>query len=302
MAQISVGSLARCTVYGPRVAGLLLAASLLCAPDRAFGQVCAWSATSTSLIAPGDPPPGLTCNVGIGMTPNFPLTIKRDVLGNAQVRINSNSTNLFLGAQWLNNVPTIGTNNATPLSLATNNAPRLFIDADGNVGIGTGAQTLTSKVQVVGNATFTGTVTAANIAAHYQDIAEWVPSREPLEPGVVVVLDRREVNHVAASSSSYDTAVAGVVSAAPGLILGVEGTGRVRVATTGRVRVRVDATRAPIAVGDLLVSGEKRGTAMRSEAVEFAGIEIHRPGTVIGKALESLAAGTGEILVLLTLQ
>jgi hypothetical protein len=30
--------------------------------------------------------------------------------------------------------------------------------------------------------------------------------------------------------------------------------------------------------------------------------QIHRPGTLIGKALESLDAGQGEILVFLTLQ
>jgi len=28
----------------------------------------------------------------------------------------------------------------------------------------------------------------------------------------------------------------------------------------------------------------------------------HRPGTIVGKALEDLPAGTGDILVLLTLQ
>jgi hypothetical protein len=31
-------------------------------------------------------------------------------------------------------------------------------------------------------------------------------------------------------------------------------------------------------------------------------VAFHRPGTILGKALESLASGTGEILVLLTLQ
>jgi len=41
---------------------------------------------------------------------------------------------------------------------------------------------------------------------------------------------------------------------------------------------------------------------MKSQAVDFGGIRIHRPGTLIGKALEPLATGTGEILVLLSLQ
>lgn len=35
---------------------------------------------------------------------------------------------------------------------------------------------------------------------------------------------------------------------------------------------------------------------------EIGGVRIHRPGTIIGKALEPLAQGTGEILMLLSLQ
>jgi hypothetical protein len=74
------------------------------------------------------------------------------------------------------------------------------------------------------------------------------------------------------------------------------------VATTGRVKVRVDATRGAIRVGDLLVTGETPGVAMRSQPLELSGVPIHRPGTLIGKALEPLEKGTGEILVLLSLQ
>ena len=85
-------------------------------------------------------------------------------------------------------------------------------------------------------------------------------------------------------------------------MLGEAGDDKVKVATTGRVKVRVDATASPIRIGDLLVTSGKEGTAMRSEAVSIGGIEIHRPGTLIGKALEPLAEGEGEILVLLSLQ
>jgi hypothetical protein len=41
---------------------------------------------------------------------------------------------------------------------------------------------------------------------------------------------------------------------------------------------------------------------MKSVPVDLGGISIHRPGTIIGKALEPLASGVGEILVLLSLQ
>ena len=57
-----------------------------------------------------------------------------------------------------------------------------------------------------------------------------------------------------------------------------------------------------IAVGDVLVSSATLGFARRSTPIEVNGISMHRPGTILGKALEPLKEGTGEILVLLTLQ
>jgi hypothetical protein len=153
------------------------------------------------------------------------------------------------------------------------------------------------------NVSATGKVTAAGtISARYQDVAEWVPSAENLEPGTVVVVDLEQNNTVRASAAAYDTAVAGVVSATPGLLLGVEGEAKEQVATTGRVKVKVDATRGAIRLGDLLVTSDKPGTAMKSEPMTMNGRTFHQPGTIIGKALEPLASGTGEILVLLSLQ
>jgi hypothetical protein len=163
-------------------------------------------------------------------------------------------------------------------------------NTNGNVSIGT-------SLQVGGNITVNG-----NINAKYQDVAEWVPSTQKLAPGTVVILDSDGTNRVIASRHSYDTAVAGVVSAQPGISLGEAGEGKALVATTGRVKVKVDATRAPIKVGDLLVTSDAEGVAMKSVPVDLGGTQIHRPGTIIGKALEALDKGTGEILVLLSLQ
>ena len=123
-----------------------------------------------------------------------------------------------------------------------------------------------------------------------------------MSPGTVVVVDQDAVDGVRPSSSSYDTSVAGVVSARPGITLGQAGRSKEKIATTGRVKVRVDATRSPIRAGDLLVTSDEQGVAMRSEPIEVAGVKIHRPGTLIGKALEPLRSGKGEILVLLSLQ
>jgi hypothetical protein len=183
-----------------------------------------------------------------------------------------------------------------PLFVGTTASPEAMIVTDtGSIGVGTAAPV--SKLHVVGDITVTG-----NINAKYQDVAEWVPSTQKLAVGTVVIVDGAGVNHVLASTSAYDTSVAGVITGQPGLLLGEAGEGKVKVATTGRVKVRVDATRSPIRAGDLLVTSGVAGVAMRSEPVSVGGVAMHRPGTLIGKALESLDKGTGEILVLLSLQ
>ena len=94
---------------------------------------------------------------------------------------------------------------------------------------------------------FNGTVTGTIIQVNYQDVAEWVPASEVLEPGTVVVIDAANKSMVTRSEKAYDTSAAGVISAQPGLILGVSGPSKVQVATTGRVKVKVDATKGSIA-------------------------------------------------------
>jgi hypothetical protein len=172
---------------------------------------------------------------------------------------------------------------------------RVVLDRSGNMGIGT--TTPASRLHVAGDITVDG-----NINAKYQDVAEWVPTTQKLSAGMVVVVDAKGSNRVLASAAAYDTRVAGVISAQPGITLGEASENKALVATTGRVKVKVDATRLPIRAGDLLVTSDVEGVAMRSEPVSLGGIMIHRPGTIIGKALESLDKGTGEILVLLSLQ
>jgi hypothetical protein len=178
---------------------------------------------------------------------------------------------------------------------------RMRITSTGNVGIGT--KTPLAKLHVAGDVKVDGTLTGATvIGAVYQDVAEWVPASEDMTPGTVVVLDPSVTNQVMPSHRAYDLTVAGVVSAQPGLILGVGSATKEQIATTGRVKVKVDATRGAIAIGDILVTSDKPGMAMKSHPLDLGGVAIHRPGTVVGKALEPLAAGEGEILVLLSLQ
>src|SRR5438128_11619338 len=112
--------------------------------------------------------------------------------------------------------------------------------ANGSVGIGTSNPQ--APLDVNGNLNVTGNATVSgNIAAKYQDIAEWTSARTKLPSGTVVSLDTLKANSVTASARAYDTRVAGVVSEQPGVILGEGGANRLLVATTGRVRVRVNA-------------------------------------------------------------
>ncbi|MDX6500665.1 MAG: hypothetical protein QOG23_3925 [Blastocatellia bacterium] len=181
---------------------------------------------------------------------------------------------------------------------------KVTIDATGstgsaaNIAAGTFGQNTGN-----GNYTFPGNVTVnGNINAKYQDMAEWVPSSEQLPTGTVVVLDTTKSNQVISSTQAYDTRVAGVVSEQPGIALGESGQGKVLVATTGRVLVKVDATNGPIHIGDLLVTSDIPGLAMKSEPIVIGNRKFHTPGTLIGKALEPLEKGSGRILVLLSLQ
>jgi hypothetical protein len=237
------------------------------------------------------------------------------------VTAGTNTVALVIGSGGSLGVTGSGTINATNLGGATFAAPGAIggttpgSGAFSAVGISTAAPSsykldvngntnVTGNVTVggTGNITASGTIEGGNIKAKYQDMAEWVPSSEQLPTGTVVVLDSTKSNQVASSTLAYDTRVAGVISEQPGIALGESGAGKVLVATTGRVLVNVDATNNPIHIGDLLVTSDRPGVAMKSEPVNVGGVQLHRPGTIIGKALEPLEKGKGEILVLLSLQ
>jgi hypothetical protein len=243
-------------------------------------------------------------NVGIGTTsPSVPFHLHANIGSNTGVTFeHTNGTQgITIGYTGIAKATTNGNNNLYIDAASNGSVVFNAISGSGSVGIGTLPGDY--KLNVNGNANVTGNINlTGSINAKYQDVAEWVPSSEQLSAGTVVILDSTKSNQVTASSVSYDTRVAGVVSEQPGIALGEKSDGKVLVATTGRVRVKVDATRSPIRVGDLLVTSDVLGVAMKSEPINLGGVQLHRPGTLIGKALEPLEKGKGEILVLLSLQ
>ncbi len=138
-----------------------------------------------------------------------------------------------------------------------------------------------------------------------------------VEPGDLVELDPEHPNRIRLARAARSTLVCGVYSTEPGFVGSTrdwsealpddpdsvrlltradmaERYDEVPVAVVGVVPVKVTAENGPIAIGDLLVSSNTPGHAMRDPDA--------RIGTVVGKALEELEAGTGTIRMLVTLQ
>ena len=123
-----------------------------------------------------------------------------------------------------------------------------------------------------------------------------------VEPGTVMVIDESNPGQLRRSAQAYDTRVAGVISGAggirPGLELRQDGAldqGQ-KVALTGRVYVRADASNGPIKPGDLLTTSDVPGCAMKVTEPARA------QGAILGKAMTGLSKDRGLVLVLVTLQ
>ncbi|MGC2576086.1 MAG: hypothetical protein WA376_00745 [Terrimicrobiaceae bacterium] len=128
------------------------------------------------------------------------------------------------------------------------------------------------------------------------DIAD-APS---IEPGTVMVLGDDESLH--RSCRPYDKRVAGVVSGAgnykPGIVLDKQQaqSNRKPIALLGKVYCKVDASHAPIEVGDMLTTSDTPGHAMKATDL------LKAFGAVVGKALRPLKEGQRLIPILVALQ
>src|SRR5262249_12716023 len=120
---------------------------------------------------------------------------------------------------------------------------------------------------------------------------------ETIEPGLVMVIDHDGA--LRQSEKAYDKRVAGVISGAgdyqPGIILHKQPSqaNRRPIALVGKVYCKVDASYAPIEVGDLLTTSSTPGYAMKATD------PLKAFGAVIGKALRPLREGQSLIPILI---
>ena len=156
-----------------------------------------------------------------------------------------------------------------------------------------------------------GTFYGSSFQLGSADVAEWVIVSEPVEPGDVLELDPENPGQYRKTRGGCSALVAGVVSTAPGVILGSAATAdpaspvtdraspitdppAALLALAGIVPVKVSGENGPIEPGDLLVSSSTPGYAMRWDPNSGeAECEF------IGKALEEFLGEIGLVLALL---
>lgn len=213
------------------------------------------------------------------------------------------------GSTWTSTAIGIGMD----VDNTTRAGANIWLNANGNVGIGTTAPAAT--LDIAGNVKLSGSgasisfpggtvqATAWNGTLGGGDYAESVDvsgDRQKYHPGDVLVIDPKVEGRFLKSTEPYSTNVMGIYSTKPGLVgrrqLTPKNLDEVPMAMMGVVPAKVSAENGPVHPGDLLVSSSIPGYAMkgtdRSKMV----------GALIGKAMGTIESGTGVIEVAVALQ
>jgi|GEM_PF-2170763 len=145
----------------------------------------------------------------------------------------------------------------------------------------------------------------ANGATRF-DLAEITPvnPQDTLEAGDVVCIDKNVPVRMTRCQMAYDTLVAGIVSDPDTASMVIGGDtppesiktvqDKKPIALVGRVTCKVTSAGGPIAIGDMLVTSNEPGCAMKADPKKLG------PGMLVGKALEASSAKSGKIKVWLT--
>jgi hypothetical protein len=260
-------------------------------------------------------------NVGIGTTPP---NDKLDVAGNLRILTDSNPIRFTSG--WSNFNANAA--NHAEISNDTGTYKTLMILGNQSGGLGrrvsiwdrlevNGDAVVTNDLTIQGRLGVNGTIWSASdiltentVRARggcvtWRDLAENYLSDSPLEPGDVVSLDP-DRDLIILSDKPNDTSVLGVISTEPGILLNSDpdesSENLFPVALSGRVPCKVTDENGAIKRGDLLTSSSTKGRAMKAKPILIEGQEFHRPGTIIGKALEPLESGEGVIDIFVMLR
>jgi cytoskeletal protein CcmA (bactofilin family) len=204
----------------------------------------------------------------------------------------------------------INTNSSHPYTLVMNrtdvaNSKIQFWDNSGSLQIYNDSNTPIFTLTQAGNLQAEGTIWSVHgYKTGHMDLAENYWSEQDLEPGEVVCLDR-ESDSIARSQTANDLSVVGVISTAPGFYLNAESNSPAArmypVALCGRIPCKVTGQNGPIRRGDLLTTSSIHGHAMKAQPIAIDGEAFYRPGTIIGKALESFEADIGMIEIFVAL-
>ena len=197
-----------------------------------------------------------------------------------------NGAAIFANSTASNGIALYATNDGTDSAIvATNGSTEGFVFKGFGAGGGIPAFFVTSLGDVSAH---------GSISPNSLDYADRLPAASGMTPGDVVAIGSNGI--IRKTTRANDSAVAGVYSTKPGVEGRDEAERRttVPVALAGRIPVKVTTQNGPIRPGDLLVSSDVPGRAMRAPGSPA-------PGTVIGKAMEPLdhGAGTIEMLVML---
>lgn len=231
---------------------------------------------------------GATATVSIGGDNVEGDLIIRDLFAREAVRINGEHATVTIGAEGLEGDLVVRDALGRNAMTMNGETAELFLGSEGLEG-----DLIVRDEDGVDRIHLNGAT--GDIELMGADLAEEFASDVPIAAGTVVIATGPD--EVTVATVAADRRVVGVVSGAgdfrTALRLGARrGEARIPVALVGRVHCRAVAVEGPIEIGDLLVTSDTEGHAMRAP-------EDPRPGTVLGKALGGLTAGTGLLPVLL---
>jgi hypothetical protein len=159
-------------------------------------------------------------------------------------------------------------------------------------GIGVTDSLSTAETEVSGNSIYVqGDVSVdGDFVGAGADVAENIRNQSRMESGTVVKISGNM--SVDKTDEARDTAVAGVVSRDPAMVMAKERDG-VPIAMTGTVPVKFSNENGGVKPGDMLTSASMEGYAMKCKEI------VKCQGSIIGKAMQT-QMDTGEVQMLIS--